>query len=55
MLVTAWANPAIFGNLLRKWRAIDSLVQVAELGCLGLPNLAVTGCLPAECVGNFVE
>lgn len=55
MLVTTGADPAILGNLLGQWRAIDSLVEVAKLGCLGLPSLAVTGGLSAERMGNLVQ
>lgn len=55
MLVTTRADPAILSNLLGQWRAIDPLVQVAKLCCLGLPNFAVTGSLTAECMGNFVQ
>ena len=55
MLVTTRAQPTILSNLLGQWRAIDSLVQVAKLGCLGLPNLAVTGGLSAERMGNLVQ
>jgi hypothetical protein len=55
VFVTAGANPAILRNLPRQWRAINSLVQVAKLGRLRLPDLAVTGSLPAERVGYFVQ
>ena len=53
--MTTGTDPAIFGNLLRQWGAIDPLVKVAELRCLGLPNLAVTGGLAAEGMGNLVQ
>ena len=55
MLVTTGAHSAILGNLLGQWCAINSLVEVAKLGCLGLPNLAVTGGLSAERMGNLVQ
>jgi 3-keto-L-gulonate-6-phosphate decarboxylase len=55
VLVTTGAHSPILSNLLGQWRAIDSLVEVAKLGCLGLPNLAVTGGLTAERMGNFVQ
>ncbi len=55
MLVTTGAHSPILSNLLGQWRAIDSLVQVAKFGCLGLPNLAVAGGLSAERMGNFVQ
>ncbi len=55
MLVTTRAYPAILGNLLRQWCAINPLVQVTKLGCLRLPNLAVPGSLPAERMGYFVQ
>jgi hypothetical protein len=55
VLVTTGAHPAILSNLLGQWRAIDPLVEVAKLGCLGLPNLAVTGGLSAERMGNLVQ
>ena len=55
MLVTTRAHSPILSNLLGQRRAIDSLVEVAKLGCLGLPNLAVTGGLSAERMGNLVQ
>jgi hypothetical protein len=55
VLVPAWTLTAILGNLFGKRRAIDSLVQVTQLGCLGLPNFAVTGRLATERMGNFVQ
>jgi hypothetical protein len=55
VLVTTRAQPTILSNLLGQWRAIDSLMEVAKLGCLGLPNLAVTGGLSAERMGNLVQ
>ncbi len=55
MLVTTRAHSPILSDLLGQWRAIDPLVQVAKLGCLGLPNLAVTSSLTAECMGNLVQ
>lgn len=53
--MTTGAHAPILSNLLCQWRAIDSLVEVAKLGCLGLPNLAVAGGLSAECMGNLVQ
>jgi hypothetical protein len=55
VLVTTGAHSPILSYLLGQWRAIDSLVQVAKFGCLGLPNLAVAGGLSAECVGDLVQ
>lgn len=55
MLVATGADPAILGDLFGQRCAIDSLVEVAKLGCLGLPSLAVTGGLSAECMGNLVQ
>jgi hypothetical protein len=55
VFVTTGADPAILGNLLGQWCAIDSLVQIAELSCLGFPNLAVTRGLTAERMGNLVQ
>ncbi len=55
MLVTTWTLTTILGNLFGKRRAIDALVQVTQLGCLGLPNFAVTGRLTTERMGNFVQ
>jgi hypothetical protein len=55
VLVSTWALTAILGDLFSKRRAIDALVQVTQLGCLGLPNFAVTGRLTTECMGNFVQ
>jgi hypothetical protein len=55
VLVTTRAHSTILSYLLGQWRAIDSLVQVAKLGCLDLPNLAVTGGLSAERMGNLVQ
>ena len=43
--MATWANPFVFRYLLGKWRAIDSLVKVAQLASFRLPNLAVTCCL----------
>ena len=55
MLVTTGAHAPILGHLLGQRRAIDSLVEVAKFGCLGLPNLAVAGGLSAERMGNLVQ
>ena len=55
MLVTTGAHAPILSNLLGQWRAIDSLVQVAKFGCLGLPNLAVAGGLSAKRMGDLVQ
>ncbi len=55
MLVTTRAHSPILSDLFGQWRAIDSLVEVAKLGCLGLPNLAVAGGLSAERMGNLVQ
>ena len=55
MLVTTWANPYVFRDLLRQWRAIDALVKVAELCGFRLPDLAVAGCLPGQRMSNLVQ
>ncbi len=55
MLVATWTYSAILGHLLGKWRAVDSLVQVTEFGCLSSPNLPVTGCLTTQCMRDFVQ
>ena len=55
MLVTTWANPFVFRHLFCQWRAINSLVEVAKLGGLRLPDLAMAGCLPSQCMGDLVQ
>lgn len=55
MLVTSWANPFVFRHLFCQWRAINSLVKVAKLGGLRLPDLAVAGCLPGQSMGDLVQ
>ena len=55
MLVATWAGSAILGHLLGKRSAVDSLVQVTEVGGLSSPNLAVTRCLATPSMRDFVK
>ncbi|MEY3966906.1 MAG: hypothetical protein RLZ96_432 [Actinomycetota bacterium] len=55
MLVPLGTQPPVLCRTLRYGIAIDSLVQVTQLGCLSSPNWSVASRLPTECVGNFMQ
>ena len=55
MLVPLGTQPTVLCRTLRYGIAIDSLVQITQLGCFGPPNWSVACLLATECVRNFVQ